>query len=108
MENILNFLKELKYSYHLNGKIYTEGSCFRLYAILKTLFLKAEPYYSDMDGHWVVKIDGSYYDINGEINLEYIENKEYQLIEDKTILASAYVPTYKGQGSSYSKYKKSA
>jgi len=106
-KNIIKFLKELKHSYHKNELIYTEGSCFRLYSILKTVFEDALPYYSTLDGHWIIKIDGRYYDINGEIWLEYIINKEYTLIEDEITLTSAYIPTYKRQCSSYSKYSHS-
>lgn len=107
MNKIENFLKELKYSYSENEKIYMEGSCFKIYVILKTLFKDAEPYYSQLDGHWVTKIEDKFYDINGEISKDYIEFKNYEHITDKTILASAYIPTYKGQGVSYSKYEKS-
>lgn len=106
--SIINFLRELKHSYHLNGKIYTEGSCFRLYTMLKALFPQAKPYYSYIDGgHWITEIDEKFYDINGEITLEYVQHKEYELITNKITLASAYVPTYGGHCSSYSKYKKS-
>lgn len=103
---IVDFLKELKYSYHLNGKIYTEGSCFRLYKMLKCLFPNAKPYYSYIDGgHWITEINEKFYDINGEITRDYAEHKKYELIEDEITLASSYVPTFEGQCSSYSKYK---
>lgn len=107
MQPLLEFLKELKYSYHLNAKIYTEGSCFRLYKILQSLFPQAKPYYSQLDGHWIVEIEGKFYDINGEITNQYVESKEYELIVDEITLTSAYIPTFEGQCSSYSKYKKS-
>lgn len=105
---MIEFLKELKYSYHLNEKIYTEGSCFRLYKILSKIYPEAKPLYSDKDGHWITEIDGKLYDINGEINPEYLQDKEYQYIEDETILASAYIPTHGGQTTSYKKYIKSS
>jgi len=103
---ILDFLKELKYSYHLNDKIYTEGSCFRLYKIIKSVYPNARPCYSQNDGHWITEIDGIHYDINGEISKEYVESKSYFIITDEVTLASAYVPTYKRQCSSYKKYNK--
>ena len=104
--NILKFLKELKSSYHKNEMIYTEGSCFRLYAILKIIFPKASPYYSSLDGHWVTEIYARYYDINGEISLEYITDKKYEKVTDERTLTSAYIPTYKRQSTSYGKYNK--
>lgn len=103
--DILNFLKELKSSYHKNEMIYTRGSCFRLFSILKTIFSGAVPYYSGLDGHWIVKIEGKFYDINGEINLNYVIDKKYEEITDEVMLSSAYVPTYKRQSTSYNKYK---
>lgn len=103
---MIQFLKELKYSYYLNAKIYTEGSCFRLYKIIKTIYPQANPYYSHIEGHWITEIDGKYYDINGEINKDFVEEKEYRIIKNEITLASAYVPTYKGQCSSYKKYNK--
>lgn len=102
---ITEFLKELKHSYHKNEIIYTQGSCFRLYSILKTIFPEAVPYYSILEGHWITEIDGKYYDINGEINSEYIADKKFEKVEDSTILSSAYIPTYKRQTTSYNKYK---
>ena len=101
---ILEFLKELKHSYHKNEIIYTEGSCFRLHCILKTLFPQAIPYYSGIDGHWITEIDSKFYDINGEICLDYVAHKKYEKITNKITLASAYIPTHKRQISSYSKY----
>lgn len=104
---MIEFLKEIKYSYYLNAKIYTEGSCFRLYKIIKTIYPQANPYYSKMDGHWITEVDGKYYDINGEIDKEYVENKSYELITNQTTLSSAYIPTYDGQCTSYNKYRES-
>ena len=104
--DILNFLKELKYSYHLNEKIYTEGSCFRLYKIISAIFNNAEPFYSSIDGHWVTRVGDKYYDINGEISKQYVEDKRYEKEISEIILSSAYVPRYEGQSCSYGKYIK--
>lgn len=105
-ENILNFLRELKYAYHLNEKIYTEGSCFRVFCMLKALFPEALPYYSDREGHWATMINGEYWDINGLIDSDYIVFKAFELVTSPITLASAYIPTYKGSCVSYSKYLK--
>lgn len=103
---ILEFLKELKYSYHLNAKIYTEGSCFRLYKILKSIYPQANPIFSEKDLHWITEIDGKYYDINGEIFEDYLEFKEYIPITDEKMLETAYISTYGGQSVGNKKYKK--
>lgn len=104
---IINFLKELKQSFPDAQKVFMEGSCFRLHLILKTIFPSAIPYYSTIDGHWIIKIDGSFYDINGRISECYVRDKEYEAVVDSVILESAKVPTYKGQSVSYSKYEES-
>jgi len=87
---IEEFLKELKSSYHKNEMVYTEGSCFRLHSILKTLFPQAKPLYSILEGHWITEIDSRYYDINGEINADFAQQKEYREVTDTTTLSSAY------------------
>ena len=102
---IVEFLKELKSSYHKNEMVYTEGSCFRLYSMLKAIYPKAKPFYSILEGHWITEIDDKFYDINGEINSDFAQQKEYREVTDKTTLSSAYIPTYKRQCSSYNKYK---
>ena len=101
---IKEFLKELKESYHLNAKIYTEGSCFRLFKMLKTIFPSAKPFYSQADGHWIIRIEDEFYDINGQINPDYVTFKKYEYVDDPVTLVSAYIPTFEGLTSSYSKY----
>lgn len=81
--DIKNFLKELRDSADIQYKIFTEGSCFRLYCILKTIAPQAEAYWSDKEGHTITKIDGKYYDIGGEIHKDYVEEEGYYLISDK-------------------------
>lgn len=73
--------------------------------MLKSLFPQANPYYSYLDGHWIVEIEGKFYDINGEITNQYVESKEYELITDEITLASAYIPTFEGQCTGYGKYR---
>lgn len=105
-ENILQFLKELKYSTPYNAEAYMNGSCFRVYCMLKSFFPAAKALYSSTEGHWLTEIDGKIFDINGEVDVKYAADKEYQIITDETTLQSAYIPTWKGQCTSYSKYIK--
>ena len=77
-----NFLKELKDSADIQYKIFTEGSCFRLYCILKTIWEDAQVYWSDRDGHAITKIDGKYYDIGGQVSSKYIEDMGYYLVPE--------------------------
>jgi hypothetical protein len=105
-ETILEFLKELKYSYKDMDKVFLEGSCYRLYKILKVVFPTAQALYSIPEGHWITEIDGNFYDINGELSKFFVEHKKFEK-QDVITEASAYIPTYEGQACSYSKYKKS-
>lgn len=74
---IREFLKELRDSADIQYKIFTEGSCFRLYKILKVVFPEAKAYWSDLDNHCITKIDGKFYDIGGLIKKSYVINKSY-------------------------------
>lgn len=47
------------------GTIFTEGSCFNLYLLLKQIWPQAECYYDD--NHIITKIDNKFYDINGVV-----------------------------------------
>lgn len=98
------FLKELKYSHHDMERIFTSGSCFRLCKILEPICPGAIFHYSDRDGHWVTEYDGRFYDINGEIDKEYIDYKKYLPQVEYRTLASAYIAKADGEGGSYSKY----
>lgn len=74
------FLKELRDSADIQQHIFTRGSCFRLYMILKTIFPKAVAYWSDLDSHCITKIGDEFYDIGGVIKEEYITSSSYYRI----------------------------
>jgi hypothetical protein len=58
-------IQTIRDSFIGSQQVYTEGSCYHLYLILKTVFPDALPYY---DGyHVVTKIGDKYYDITGEV-----------------------------------------
>lgn len=103
-QQILKFLSELKASYHLNEMIYTQGSCFRVYSILSSLLPEINPWYSQLDGHWIFEFQNSFYDINGELSKRYVKDKKYELVDCPITLSSAKIPTYERQCTSYSKY----
>lgn len=74
------FLEELRNSADIQFKIFTEGSCFRLYIILKIIFPKAKAYWSDLDNHCITKIGKQYYDIGGVLKKSYVVNRSYYKI----------------------------
>jgi|GEM_PF-3933270 len=77
---IKTFLKELRDSADIQFKIFTEGSCFRLYKILKTIYPEAIAYWSDLDNHCITKVEGEFYDIGGTVKKSYIRDRSYYKI----------------------------
>lgn len=96
-KNIVKFLDELRDASDDMYEVFTEGSCFRLYLILKTIFPQAKPYWSEVQGHAITKIDGKYYDIGGELKEEYVKMKDYYRIKKKDI-RSYSIMKYKSKG----------
>ena len=84
-KQVLEFLKELRESADVMYDIFTTGSCFRLYFIMKTIWPRAVPHWSDIDGHCIVEIGGSFYDIGGEIGKEYMESKSYYKVPSNMV-----------------------
>ncbi len=80
-KQIKKFLKELRDSSDIIYDIYTKGSCFRLYSILKTIDNSSEAYWSDTDNHCITKIGACYYDIGGRIKKGYIIDNSYYKID---------------------------
>ena len=67
MSKIENFIATIRDSFIGSQQVYTEGSCYHFHLILKEVFPTAKPWY-DMD-HMITEIDGKYYDITGEVQL---------------------------------------
>lgn len=63
--NVEEFISTIRDSFIGSQQVYTEGSCYHFYLILKQVFPNAEAYY-DLD-HVITKISDKYYDITGEI-----------------------------------------
>lgn len=106
---ILRMLAELRESADEIFTIFTSGSCFRLYLILKALFPEAVACYSHRDGHWITKINERYYDIGGEIDPTFAIGNEYKETTDPTCLESAKIPRYSTTNprtAAYSKYRR--
>jgi hypothetical protein len=67
-EDVLALIKCCRDSFPDSVKVYTNGSCFRFFKILKSVFRDSEPYYNIVEGHVITKINDRYYDITGEIS----------------------------------------
>ena len=70
------FIAILRDSFIGSQQVYTEGSCYQFYLILKNVFPMAEAYYDTF--HVITKIEERYYDITGEVcwsnNMVKMEN----------------------------------
>lgn len=62
---VLKFISTIRNSFIGADYVYTNGSCFQFYRILKCVFPQAIAYYNG--DHIVSMIDGRMYDVNGEI-----------------------------------------
>ena len=59
------FLARLRGSHPDMTAIFTRGSCYELYEIMRVIWPDAEPHYHWVGGHVYVKIGHWFYDING-------------------------------------------
>lgn len=71
--NPLKLIEAIRNSTPYMHVIYTHGSCWKFYEILKTVYPDAKPYYrhDHGGGHIITKIGRKYYDINGEVANKY-------------------------------------
>lgn len=65
MTRVESFIAKVRDSFVGSQDVYTNGSCYHFYLILKEVFPDAECYYDE--DHVVTKIDDKFYDITGEI-----------------------------------------
>jgi hypothetical protein len=66
--DVEKFIATIRDSFIGSQQVYTEGSCYHFYLILKEAFPQSECWY-DLD-HVLTKIDGKFYDITGEVRGE--------------------------------------
>jgi hypothetical protein len=67
MTDPLHLIEAIRNSFPDARKVYTEGGCFELFKILRTVFPDAEPYYDEIEGHVITLINGKFYDITGQV-----------------------------------------
>lgn len=105
---INQFLKELRESADIQYSIFTNGSCFRLYKILKIVFPEVEAYWSDMDRHCIVNYKGEFYDIGGIMSKTYVKSKSYYKIDKSQLRGFSllkYINNDECLGAKVEKYK---
>ena len=65
MNNIEEFISLIRDSFVGSQQVYTNGSCYHFYLILKNIYPSAICWYDE--SHIVTEIDGKFYDITGEV-----------------------------------------
>ena len=65
MIDIEKFISTIRDSFIGSQQVYTEGSCYQFYLILKNVFPDAICWYDEC--HIITEIDGRFYDITGEV-----------------------------------------
>lgn len=74
--NVESFIAKIRDSFVGSQQVYTEGSCYHFYLILKEVFPNAEPWFDN--DHIVTNIDGRFYDITGEIRRDEVYMFKYE------------------------------
>lgn len=68
------FIRSIRESFNGSKTVYTQGSCYQFYLILKGIYPEAIAYYDDIRYHIYTKIDKKFYDIYGELTNEQTLN----------------------------------
>lgn len=67
-DKVLKLIEVIRESFKGSVIVYTLGSCYQFYLILKEVFPEARCYYDS--NHVITRIGDSYYDITGEVKCE--------------------------------------
>ena len=65
-KKVLSIIRAIRNSFVGSEIVFTKGSCYQFYLILKEVFPQAEAFYDE--NHLVTKIEDKYYDITGEVS----------------------------------------
>ncbi len=63
--DVERFLELLRDTHPSFRTIYTQGGCYHLHLILRSIWPQAELWYAHCPGHVWTRIDGVFFDING-------------------------------------------
>lgn len=103
--SVERFLSTLRDSVPDAVEVFTNGNCFKLYLLLRTIYPQAQPYYRISVGHVYTEIDGDYYDIEGKVIFHggvkwgWKQDQLTHMLEEPRIFKSAFrwcwIPTPK-------------
>jgi hypothetical protein len=74
--DVIKFIKTIRESFIGSADVYTRGSCYHFYEILRIAFIDVEPYYYSK--HIISKINNRFYDITGEIKDKTLSRRKFK------------------------------
>lgn len=83
-----NLISAIRDSFDNAEYVYTNGSCYKLFNILKVVFVDAEAYYDPIEGHVYTKINNQFYDINGVQRVN--KSKLVKMRSDPTLMKKVH------------------
>ena len=67
-QRIVDLIRTIRESFIGCEVVYTSGSCYQFFKILKKVFPESNAYYNS--DHVITEINGRYYDITGEVKID--------------------------------------
>lgn len=84
-KEVLKIINALRESDFYIECIFTQGSCYRFFLFLKTVFPQSMPYLHKNRDHIATRIGGNLYDINGLLDFsdfEPLKNEDLEMVEN--------------------------
>ena len=75
-------------------KIFKNGSCYRFFKFLKSLYPTAEPYINQEKQHVITKINNKYYDVTGIVSCEGFSKlikEDIELVESWSFYSNNFI-----------------
>lgn len=65
MKDVIRFLDALRASHQDMETVFTQGQCYNLFLLMRTVWPEAKAFYSMAEGHVYVEVGGAFFDIRG-------------------------------------------
>jgi hypothetical protein len=87
---MIKIIDAIRDSFVGSEKVYTKGSCFQFYLIIKAICPYAEPWYDGINGHVYAKVGDKFYDIYGELEDAEVLGILYDLRTEENLYKQAF------------------
>lgn len=85
---ILAFVNALRNCHASFVRMFTDGYCFELFKLIRTIAPDAQPWYDPIEGHVYTKVGEHWYDIHGKH--KRLPDRSYCLYEEPNILKDTH------------------